>query len=550
MIKKLYSLFNLLGKEVRLALLLSALVGILIFAAEYGFIIVLQYFLITIGIVETGKLDIPIWLPLELKYSLICLLAVGGLRTLAQMSKGYLTGVANQKFLKQQRSAILRYSIYNAEKLNSHEVTSFFSDTLARAGSAVLDFTGLIAGFTSTLLLLIAGFNLASIEMLVGLIGLSLIFVPIRFLNNKITAVGDGLTSDWELSNKNLLEGLKQNYFFRAHGLEENHISNGESYLKGYEENYNKFFKYSAFKIGLPNITGIFLISTITFLSVRYLNTSKSELLAFLYIFIRLAQGGGELSVTIGHLRLNLAGVDRLILWNKKIKDSDENISNNKLDVDKKLVIQKFVAKDVSFSYDFNNYLLKNINFSLKPGDIYIVIGKSGSGKSTLLSLLLNINLPSHGSVLLNNKSLQEVHSNLKLVTSYVGPEPFLFSASIRDNLLYGNQRENISEEEITHALKICSADEFVFDKEGGLNFVLDEHAKISTGQKQRLSLCRAVLRKPQLLILDEATANIDSVTEKKIIGSIKQDLGGVVTFIVTHKKSLISFGTHTLDLG
>lgn len=548
MIKKLLLLLKITGKKVRLTLILASVTGIFLFIAEYLFIIVLQSFLVTIGIADPTKVAIPDWLPNGTKYSLLCLLVIGSIKILVQMSKTYLTSSANQTFLKEQRLILMRYSMYNAERTNSHEMTSYLTDVLARSGSAVLDLTGLTTIFTSTSLLFITGISIAPYEMLIGVIGLGLAWFPIKFIDRYINEAGAGLTKNWELVTKYLLDSIRHNYFFRSHGIEENHLNNSSKSINQYEVHYNKFFKYSALKNGFPNFAGICLICIITYVSLNYFNTKGPQLLAFLYLFIKVAQSAGELSATLSHLRLNLDSVENLIKLSQEV-----NVSSNKeifhTKSYKDYPIRDITCSNMSFRYNTDHYLFKDINFNLAPGDIYIILGKSGSGKSTFLSLLLNINQPSNGKITINNKDLNEVQLELKPSTAYIGPEPFLFTGTIRENLLYGNLRTNITDSEINTALELSEAKDFVYQKKRSLNFIIDEHAEISTGQKQRLSICRAILRKPKLLILDEATANLDGGTEHSILTSLKNELKTTIIFIVTHKKNLVSFGNYLLDL-
>jgi len=401
---------------------------------------------------------------------------------------------------------------------------------------------------TSISLLFLTGLTTAPVEMCIGTLGLFLTWVPIRFINKKISTLGDNLSIDWGNITRSLLENIRHNYFFRAHGLEQEQLRTGQIHLKSYETNYGTFYRYSAIKNGFPNIAGILLVSSIAYISITFLNTKGSALLSFLYIFIRVAQGGGELSVTLSHLRLNLPSAEKLVMWNSLFNSSSNNHSSFLDETKQKLRIKSLTTKDLSFSYE-DKKIIDKLNLSLNSGDILIISGQSGSGKSTLLSLLLSINQPSDGSICINDLPLSISADSYKRSIAYVGPEPFLFNASIKDNILLGSVKESLSSNEIEKAISLSCSDLLISEKPEGINYILDEHADISTGQKQRISICRAILRDPDLFILDEATANLDSTTEQRIMNNLKDNFPNSIFIIVTHKKELFHFGNKHLSL-
>ena len=169
-----------------------------------------------------------------------------------------------------------------------------------------------------------------------------------------------------------------------------------------------------------------------------------------------------------------------------------------------------------------------------------IMTGETGAGKSTLVNLVCRFYEPTKGKVLLDGKDLRErsvmwLHSHI----GYVLQTPHLFSGTIRDNLLYG--KPDASEEEISSALKAVHASDIVEGLDNGLDSVIGEGGNsLSTGQKQLISFARAVLADPDILILDEATASVDTITEKKIQSAIKKLTYGRTTFVIAHRLSTI----------
>jgi ABC-type multidrug transport system fused ATPase/permease subunit len=192
-------------------------------------------------------------------------------------------------------------------------------------------------------------------------------------------------------------------------------------------------------------------------------------------------------------------------------------------------------------------------DLAVKPGSFTVLIGPSGCGKSTLIGLLLGVVSPQSGSVeVLDGTSaaaLSTLRPRLLRSVGYVGPESFLIEGTLRDNLLYGLGREP-SSEEILLALRQAECD-FVASLPLGLSHQLTEQGQgLSAGQKQRLSLARALLRRPTVLILDEATANLDSATEARLIETLGRFKGRMTIVAATHREALLTLADQVVRLG
>lgn len=197
--------------------------------------------------------------------------------------------------------------------------------------------------------------------------------------------------------------------------------------------------------------------------------------------------------------------------------------------------------KDVTFHYpDGDELVLEHFDLKVPKGANVAIVGETGAGKSTLVNLVCRFFEPTSGQVLIDSKdikerSLQWLHSNI----GYVLQSPHLFSGNIRDNLKYG--KENATDEEIYTALKLVSADSIIDKLTDGLDTEVGEGGDfLSTGEKQLLSIVRALLADPKILILDEATASIDTVTEKAIQEAISTVIKGRTSFVIAHRLSTI----------
>ena len=197
--------------------------------------------------------------------------------------------------------------------------------------------------------------------------------------------------------------------------------------------------------------------------------------------------------------------------------------------------------RDVSFRYpDGDEYVLTDFNLKVPAGTNVAIVGETGAGKSTLVNLVCRFYEPTKGQVLIDGRdararSLLWLHSN----TGYVLQSPHLFSGTVRENLRYG--KPDATDEEIMEALRIVSAESVLAKMEKGLDTDVGEGGgMLSTGEKQLLSFARAILADPRILVLDEATSSIDTVTEKAIQNAIAAVIKGRTSFVIAHRLSTI----------
>lgn len=196
--------------------------------------------------------------------------------------------------------------------------------------------------------------------------------------------------------------------------------------------------------------------------------------------------------------------------------------------------------KQVDFRYGTRELVLENISLKIMPGEKVALVGASGSGKTTLVKLLLKYYLPEKGEVIIDGYNIQDVSAeSIRSRIGYVPQEIYLFSGTIRENIAFGNPDATI--EEVIDAAKLAQAHEFINDFPQRYETLLGERgANLSGGQRQRIGIARAILKQPELLILDEATSNLDSITERafhQTIGAISKDL---TVMIIAHRLSTI----------
>ena len=216
--------------------------------------------------------------------------------------------------------------------------------------------------------------------------------------------------------------------------------------------------------------------------------------------------------------------------------------------------------KNVRFGYLSYTPVLKNISFSVQKGQMIGIVGYSGSGKTTLVNLLMKLYSPDNGQILIDGVPLEEFDAfEYRKQLGVVIQETFLFSGTILDNIRYG--KSDATYEEIIEVAKIARAHDFIIKKPFGYDTKLgNKGAGLSGGEKQRIAIARAILNRPKIFILDEATSSLDTITEKEIQDALNEIVKGKTTFVIAHRLStlknadrlivlnkgeMVEFGTH-----
>lgn len=215
-----------------------------------------------------------------------------------------------------------------------------------------------------------------------------------------------------------------------------------------------------------------------------------------------------------------------------------------KIDEDKKIqplsLKGKIEFKNVSFRYGARQLVLKDINLTINPGEKVALVGESGSGKTTIAKLLMNFYQCEQGDLFIKSYNIKDINTEiLRGKIAYIAQDTFFFSGTIRENLQFANK--DASYEEIIGACKGAQIHDFINQLPLRYDTLLEENASnLSGGQKQRLAIARAMLIKPEIMIMDEATSNLDSITEKAIEHTLTEYTKEITTIIIAHRLSTI----------
>ena len=329
--------------------------------------------------------------------------------------------------------------------------------------------------------------------------------------------------------------------------------------IKG-KENYflklysNNIFRYETINLFLKIIKSIpkslieiLAIGGLLFIIIIYANnnTDLSEIVPFLALItlslIRILPSTISAIGALTDLKFQRVYFD--LIYNDLVNLKKMELSNLDLKENKEYTFsEKIILNKIHFNYkDINKTFLKDINLSIEKGKKIGIVGKSGAGKSTLLNIILGLLKPQNGTIQINNETIR-LKENSRIVwknLSYIPQDIYLLDDTIIKNIAFGVSNKDIDEDKIKKIVKICELEQFLTEQEKGLNtFIGNRGIRISGGQKQRIGFARALYNNPNILFLDEATSNLDSDTEQKIIDNIFRSFKEITIVSITHKLS------------
>lgn len=341
-----------------------------------------------------------------------------------------------------------------------------------------------------------------------------------------------------ELSNF-LSETVGGNKIVKAYNMEEYEI---EKFRKMNQKHYKINSKIAmVYSLASPVMTFIgglvaFAVFSIGTQRMAAGNMDPGKFAAFFLAVLMMYNPIKKLSQAHNDYQQGISGFYRV----RQIFSAARPIKDIPTAVELKDVKGEVTFKDVSFSYREDIPVIRNISFFARSNRMIALVGGSGSGKSTLMHLLLRFYEPDSGEILIDGKNiLQVTHKSLRDAISLVTQDVFIFNDTIENNIAYG--RKNYTFDEVKRAAEIARAAEFIEQLPLKYQTVVGERgAFLSMGQRQRISIARAVLKKPCILIFDEATSSLDSESEKLIQEAMTEVMKGRTTFVIAHRLSTI----------
>ena len=338
-------------------------------------------------------------------------------------------------------------------------------------------------------------------------------------------------------SNASIKELLNYIVIVKSYGGEKEIEERYNTVNKGFLE--AGLFEVTTFSIFRPLVDGLFFVALIVIFTTTNVIDSVADagtVFAFIQYMDRFFQPLKEIADKYNSLQSALAGAERLV---PLLEEEDRQIAN---EVPREFKhIESIDFEHVWFSYDNNDvYALEDFTLSIKAGEFIGIVGPSGSGKSTLLSLLMGLYKPNKGAIYINDIDISNYDSSvLRHLMGYVFQQAYLFKGSIKDNLTLFDT--SISFDDMVDAAKQVNLDSMIEQLPEGYNTPVGYLGSLlSDGQKQLLAFGRTLIRKTPILLLDEATANIDSHTEKQIQASIENIRGTKTIVSIAHRLSTV----------
>lgn len=338
-------------------------------------------------------------------------------------------------------------------------------------------------------------------------------------------------------SNASIKELLNYIVIVKSYGGEKDIEKRYNTVNKGFLE--AGLFEVTTFSIFRPLVDGLFFVALIVIFTTTNVIDSVADagtVFAFIQYMDRFFQPLKEIADKYNSLQSALAGAERLV---PLLEEKDRQIANEVPSEFKH--IESIDFEHVWFSYDNNDvYALEDFTLSIKAGEFVGIVGPSGSGKSTLLSLLMGLYKPTKGSIYINGIDIANYDSSvLRHLMGYVFQQAYLFKGSIKDNLTLFDT--SISYDDMVAAAKQVNLDSMIEQLPEGYHTPVGYLGSLlSDGQKQLLAFGRTLIRKTPILLLDEATANIDSHTEKQIQASIENIRGSKTIVSIAHRLSTV----------
>lgn len=533
---------------------ISVFTSLLAFLSDFVFAIYLQRFFSIIGLVD-GLSEVDFFGPLgKIGFEAFGFILFGILRTLILWINRISAGISQVCFESSARSKILEWSIFG-KNISSGYVSNIFNDVVISSASAVSTFYYFIGRimmvFATLITLFYYSFNLSLFLLLV------LIFIsPFqRKIDKNISSVSKKIQISVQQLSSRLLNGVKNSIFLNIHGLLSFEISKQLKILDSYSKNSKSYYFLSSTRAAIPQVFALFAIVFLSIKGINSFESNKADLITYLYLVIRFFQNISDTARITANIRGNWPRVKEIVTWfeNKFLPNSNDiKLATREISNKDRIKEQISVVFDkVSFGWDENLKLINDLTVSFEKTSLTVIKGPSGIGKTSLLLLMCNLIKPNKGEIFIETKKgnykIDDIKDDLLSSISYVGPDPYVISGRVIDFLLYGQSRK-INNKEIIQILKLTNCD-FVLNLPGKLNYLITEQGLgLSSGQKQKLALARALLRKPSLLFLDEATANLDKDSEKEIIDLIRELKKEITIVAISHRDIFDNYSDKILE--
>jgi len=450
---------------------------------------------------------------------------------LSQISNAILANNQRQLFAKLMNESIAFFSLRHSSEFlarltqGANSVTQVLSLLINAVGRDLLSLIGLvIVMVTQDPLMSLLGFLVAPPAMIV-----------LRKLVKRIKGLAHNQFSGTADIMETMQESLQGIRTVKAFTLEQTMRERIDVSISAVERNANKMAHVTNRSSPLmETLGGLAIAGALMYGGYRVVATGATpgQFFSFLTAFLLAYEPAKRLARLNIELNSNLIGARKLL----EIVDSPATEPADDDRPQLKLTEARIELRDVSFAYRPNEPVLNRMSFIAEPGKVTALVGPSGGGKSTVLALLLRFYEVTEGDILIDGQAISGVSRNsLRHQTAYVGQDVYLFRDTIRENIAFG--KVGASEAEIVAAAKAACAHEFIMGFPLGYDTPVGEHGtQLSGGQRQRIAVARALVKNAPIILLDEATAALDSESEKQVQEAIEHLCQGRTTIVIAHR--------------
>lgn len=473
--------------------------------------------------------------------TLILVLFVGG--AIISALGSFLTGVAGEQLVRNLRQIVwdklVVFKISYYDQVKSGETTSRLTSDTAQVKTLVANalpsfLTNLIAMIGAVILMFTTDWHMA-IWIFIAVPVTALLVTPVFIFGSKVGHATQDAMAEFTGASQETLSEMR---LVKSSGAEKFALHRGAQQI----QNLFKYGRREAIVDGVmqPIMTMVMMGLFVLILVVGSLRVAKGESnMGTLFSFIMYLFQIMPALVSVGTFGSTFAktqgATQRLItLLDTPVEDLTKGDSIN-------VEGQTIVANQVDFEYESGKPILKNVTFEAKPNTIVAFAGPSGGGKSTIFQLLERFYQPTSGEIKVGDYNIDNVSlSSWRRQIGFVSQDSAIMAGTIRENLTYGLE-ETYTDEQLWHVLHLAYAEQFVSEMPQKLDTQVGERGvKVSGGQRQRLAIARAFLRDPKILMLDEATASLDSESEAMVQRALEKLMENRTTLVIAHRLSTI----------
>ena len=456
-------------------------------------------------------------------------------RIMVKMAQITVRELRKDVFNKLVKLPIKFYDTHSHGELMSRITNDLQNVTDVLSGSIVDIFSGIIT---------FVGVTIAMLVVSPALTVLNLLAIPvIVFITSKVSKINrkQFMAQQEELGKINgfIEERISGQYVVKAFEMEEKSVNEFVEINDSYRKVGIKAEAFAGLVMPLArNLNGITYAITVIIAGILGVRgkISIGDFTTFTKFARHFGQPINQIANQFSSIQLGLASAERCfeIIDEKEEMDDDSNkVKLDKVDGNVKL-------DGVYFSYEEGKPILKNINIDAKKGEVIALVGPTGAGKTTIVNLLTRFYDVNKGKITIDGNDIKDIdRKSLREAIGMVLQDTVLFAESVKDNILYG--KLDATDEEVKLAAQRANADEFINHLHDGYDTKLNEDgSNLSIGQKQLLNIARVFINQPKILILDEATSNVDTRTEVKIQQAMLELMKGRTSFVIAHRLSTI----------